>query len=70
MLPGVDGIKVCEMIKKYNKNCIIAAITSNPSGKVKKKMLKSGADYYFNKPVSSKDIINVVKKQQEKFLSY
>lgn len=68
MLPGINGMEVCEIIRRYNKSCIIAAITSHPSDEIKEKMLSKGSNYFLRKPVKSDDIFNIINKKYKKIM--
>ncbi len=61
-LPGIDGFKVCKLIKKYDSNIKIIAITGHPSEKIRKKILQSGAHYYLKKPIGFEDLSPIFKK--------
>ena len=56
MLPGIDGIKVCELIRKYSSKVKILAITGYPSEENKKKIISAGADSFMQKPFNIKDL--------------
>lgn len=61
MLPGIDGFKVCELIRKQNKKIKILAITGYPTEENKKKILNSGADAFLPKPFDMKELSKNVK---------
>jgi len=50
MLPGLDGIKVCELVKKELPETGVIAITGFNSKENKKRMLEAGADLFLSKP--------------------
>lgn len=52
-LPGVDGFKVCKIIRasKTNNKIKILAISGDTSEKTKEKILACGADEFLEKPI-------------------
>jgi DNA-binding response OmpR family regulator len=61
-LPGIDGYKVCSMIKEGHPDTKVIAITGYGSEEVEKKIMKAGADIYIEKPF---DIKNITVQIQE-----
>jgi len=63
-LPGIDGFEVCKKIRSDEKtsHAKIIAVTAYNSPQDKKKILDSGADYYFPKPLDGTKFLNTVKK--------
>ncbi len=61
VLPGIDGFKVCELIRKQNKVVKILAITGYPSQENKKKILEVGADAYLPKPFKKKEMMENIE---------
>ena len=61
-LPGIDGFRVCKLIRKYGSKAIIIAITGYHTEENRKKILSAGADYYFKKPLDMQELMNTVKK--------
>ena len=64
MLPGIDGIRMCYLIKKYNKDTKIIVITGYHSDHVKKKVFEVGADHYFTKPLDCDALLDVIHSFQ------
>ncbi|MBU1077375.1 MAG: response regulator [Spirochaetes bacterium] len=62
MLPGINGIEVCKLIKKHNKDTIVIAITGHHSEKVQTRSVSSGVDYYFQKPFDLKELVSIMKQ--------
>ncbi|HOI43078.1 MAG TPA: response regulator [Elusimicrobiales bacterium] len=62
MLPGLDGFKVCEIIKSLNRDTRVIAVTGYDADNVKRRMLGSGADAYLTKPFSFKDLERLVRE--------
>lgn len=69
MLPGVDGLKVIEELKKSpkHKNASIVALTALDLDDVKKKALAVGADEYLIKSrITLHDIVSTAQDVLEK----
>ena len=64
ILPGINGIKVCERIRnnKALKSVKILALTADPSDDAKKKILKAGANAFMSKPFETATIVKTVEK--------
>ncbi|MGZ4048550.1 MAG: response regulator, partial [Bacteroidia bacterium] len=45
-LPGMNGYETLLEIKKYNPNIHVVFLSNNEDEKLKRKLLKAGADYY------------------------
>jgi len=54
MLPHVDGLTLCEEIRKQHKDTLILIVSALESISQKEKAYFLGADDYFSKPFSSK----------------
>jgi len=50
MLPGLDGIEILQMIKKYNENVPIIMMSGYATEEMAKKSLSIGAYDYVRKP--------------------
>lgn len=52
MLPGIDGFKVCQALRKNpkTKNIKILAMSGLPEAEVKERILAAGADAFISKP--------------------
>lgn len=61
MMPGMNGYEVCEKLKSGHgtANMKIAAISADPNATVRERILDSGADLFFAKPL---DIAKFRKK--------
>ncbi len=65
-LPDADGLKLLERIKENKKNIEVVIITGYPDPETKKKALEKGAASYLVKPVSLKEIHEVISYIREK----
>lgn len=63
MLPGIDGLELCRMLKKDPKSAMIPIIMLTAKGQETDKVigLETGADDYVTKPFSVKEITARVK---------
>jgi excisionase family DNA binding protein len=61
-LPGIDGFKVCESIRKRNKDTKILAITGYDTPDNKKKIIACGANAYLPKPFDMKNLDKAIKR--------
>ena len=61
VIPGLDGVKVCEIIKSKNKDIRVIAITGYDDDRVKKKILNLGADDYLVKPFDFGLLLNKIE---------
>ena len=59
-MPGMDGIKVLEKIRKIDKNMGVVMITAVKENEVGRKCLKMGAYDYITKPLSLEYLENVL----------
>ncbi len=57
MLPGIDGFRICEKIKKKKITLPIVMLTAKSLEKDKIKGLELGADDYVTKPFSVKELV-------------
>ena len=55
-MPEMDGFETTKLIRKFNKNIRIVALTASLVGDVKKDCLKAGMDGFLGKPFSVSDI--------------
>lgn len=63
MLPKLDGMKVLERIKEWNKDIAVVIITAYGSERVAvETMRKGGEDYIINKPLRKKEVLEVVDR--------
>ena len=61
-LPGIDGFKVCELIRKNNKETAILVITGFPTDENRNRMLDAGADKFMAKPFVMEDLMNNIQE--------
>lgn len=63
MLPGIDGLEVCKMLKKQEKTSVIPVIMLTAKSQETDKIvgLELGADDYVTKPFSPKELIARIK---------
>lgn len=63
MLPGVDGLDICRMIKADKKRASIPVIMVTAKSEEADKVagLEIGADYYITKPFSPREMLAIVK---------
>src|SRR5918994_518343 len=57
MLPGEDGIRVCERIRRDDPNTVIIMVTAKGSERDKVRGLEAGADDYVTKPFGMKELV-------------
>ena len=57
MLPGEDGIRVCEKIRKDDADTVIIMVTAKDSEEDKVQGLEAGADDYLTKPFGMKELV-------------
>lgn len=60
MLPDINGFKVCEIIKASNRNTQVIAVTGFDSDDIRAKILASGADEYFVKPIKFEQLLEKI----------
>ncbi|PIQ89096.1 MAG: histidine kinase [Candidatus Omnitrophica bacterium CG11_big_fil_rev_8_21_14_0_20_42_13] len=63
-MPGLDGFRVCEILKrdKATADIPIIAITALTSAKDKARIKKSGVNEYISKPVDMDYLLKIIKK--------
>src|SRR5918992_3110475 len=57
MLPGEDGIRVCEKIRRDDSSTLIIMVTAKDSERDKVRGLEAGADDYVTKPFGIKELV-------------
>jgi DNA-binding response OmpR family regulator len=57
MLPGEDGIRVCEKIRRDDSDTVIIMVTAKDSERDKVRGLEAGADDYVTKPFGMKELV-------------
>lgn len=64
MMPGLDGVEVCRLLKKdpVTKHIYIIMLTAKGQEADKKKGFAAGANEYFVKPFSPVDLIDKIDK--------
>lgn len=75
MMPGIDGIKLCELIKKNMQTCHIPVILLSAKGSIEAQTagIRIGADDYIPKPFSMnllKGKINNILKAKQRLRCY
>lgn len=75
MMPGIDGIKLCELIKKNMQTCHIPVILLSAKGSIEAQTtgIRMGADDYIPKPFSMnllKGKINNILKAKQRLRYY
>ena len=68
MMPGLDGIEVCKLLKKdpATKDIYIVMLTAKGQQTDKKKGFAAGADEYFVKPFSPMNLMDKIDKILDK----
>lgn len=66
-MPGMDGLEATEIIKNRDKGKVVIILTAYDNFNYAQKALKAGADDYILKPARPEDIVEAVKKHQNKF---
>ncbi len=61
MLPGIDGYKVCEILKKNYPQIGIIMLTARAQDRDKIMGLEFGADHYMIKPFNPLELIAIIK---------
>jgi DNA-binding response OmpR family regulator len=63
MLPGIDGMAVCGMVKHDQRFSRIPVVmmTARSQPQVQRRSMKLGADAYINKPFKAEDLIETVR---------
>ncbi|MDP4290263.1 MAG: ATP-binding protein [Bacteroidota bacterium] len=61
-LPGIDGYEATRLIKAVKPDLPIIALTAYAMSGEKERSLEAGCDEYLSKPVSPRDLLNVVNR--------
>jgi len=61
-MPRRNGIEVLQKIKKNNPALIVIMLTNYPYPQYRKKCMKAGADYFFDKTTEFEKVTEVLKK--------
>jgi DNA-binding NarL/FixJ family response regulator len=61
-MPRGNGIDVLEKIKKNNPALIVIMLTNYPYPQYRKKCMKAGADYFFDKSSEFEKVTEVLEK--------
>jgi DNA-binding NtrC family response regulator len=64
-LPGMDGMKVLEEVKKFDRNIIVIMLTAFGDVKGAVKAMRLGAFDYLTKPFDNEELIIIIKKALE-----
>ncbi len=59
-LPGIDGLKICRMIKEKHKEIKVLAITGYDVNENRNKIYDSGADAFLQKPFYNKEMVQAI----------
>jgi len=64
IIPGVDGLQVCNIVKSdpKTKDTAIIILTSEATYEAREKANKAGADVFMMKPFEPKDLRNAAKE--------
>ncbi|SHJ52538.1 two-component system, response regulator YesN [Geosporobacter subterraneus DSM 17957] len=65
-MPGIDGIRATELIKRENPYIVIIIITAYDEFALAQKAIKAGADDYILKPARPEEILAAVDKYRNK----
>jgi two-component system, OmpR family, response regulator len=57
MLPGLDGMEVCSVLRREQRNSVVLMLTAKDSLQDKVEGLKGGADDYLTKPFAFDELI-------------
>jgi DNA-binding response OmpR family regulator len=57
MLPGEDGIRICEKIRRDDSNTVIIMVTAKDAEEDKVSGFEAGADDYVTKPFGMKELV-------------
>ncbi len=65
IMPEMNGDAICRFIKNNNelKHIKIVIITSHGKPEDKERAMKSGCDYFLTKPVSSRQLLDIIAKE-------
>ncbi|MHA2227240.1 MAG: response regulator [Candidatus Hodarchaeales archaeon] len=68
LMPKVNGLQVCEWIKKHSelKNIPVLLFTAKVGKKDRIAGEEAGADAYINKPFSADDLLSLIKDHLDK----
>lgn len=63
MLPGIDGLDICQTLKKdpATKDIIVIIVSAADAAKNRFKGIKYGADYYIRKPFKPKELRSLTR---------
>lgn len=64
MIPGVDGLEVCKIVKEHpeTKSTKVVMLTSSKSEEAMDQAMSAGADWYIAKPFKIDAVIDKVKQ--------
>src|SRR5918998_1852935 len=57
MLPGEDGIRICEKIRRDDSNVVVIMVTARDAEEDKVSGFEAGADDYVTKPFGMKELV-------------
>ena len=61
-LPGMDGFRVCQLIRKHDKKTKVIAMSGYGSEKNRKKILSTGANYFLTKPINIDKLLKTIDR--------
>ena len=61
-MPVMNGIEANKIIKKFNKNIKVIAVTAYAQAGDKTRIMKHDFDDYLSKPVSTKELMKMLSK--------
>ena len=64
-MPEMDGLEVLKRVKKINPNIEVIMITGHGENKIIIEAMRNGAFDFFNKPISTFDIENSIKRTKK-----
>lgn len=67
-MPVMDGVEANKMIKKFNKEIPVIAVTAHAQVGDKSKLLKQDFDDYIAKPISSQELMKLLSFYYSKLL--
>ncbi len=62
VMPEINGIQCCQMIKNKNKNLPVVMLTTRGEEKHIEEARAAGADDYLTKPIESLSLLNAIRK--------
>lgn len=66
LLPKIDGIQLVRQLKDYNPEIPLIMISEVQAKDMVSKAYESGVEYFINKPINVIEVVNVLKRLDEK----